>query len=316
MSSLLEKIKARFVATLSEAVVRPEESGEEDFKKQKANTNKRTSQVLNRSGKIQDNTNTADETFKGAKNVPSKKSQLSADINVDIVKEAVVDEGVKSALGAAAITSALIAGTFGAANSIRNADNQDSVMSKHVKDPTDMNDWRKSKEKVDHLKAVSSVDDKQKKAYLTAKSDHLDLTDKLKKKHNINESLNLQEVLKASTPVKTWIDDFINSDDPKFSGKSKEERRKMALGAYYGAQKEETTFSGKFIGLVENVLTETSFFNRPLAWHQDHAKMTADKISEIEKTSGKKIKDNDPLTLKLIRHTGMIKKIKRTSAGE
>jgi len=48
----------------------------------------------------------------------------------------------------------------------------------------------------------------------------------------------LDEVLKASDPVGKWIDDFIHSDNPKFAGKTKEERRKMALGAYYGAQKE------------------------------------------------------------------------------
>lgn len=47
----------------------------------------------------------------------------------------------------------------------------------------------------------------------------------------------LDEVLTASTPVETWIKDFIESDNPKFDGKSKEERRKMAIGAYYGAQK-------------------------------------------------------------------------------
>lgn len=46
------------------------------------------------------------------------------------------------------------------------------------------------------------------------------------------------EILKASDSVGKWIDDFTHSKDPKFNGKSKEERRKMALGAYYGAQKE------------------------------------------------------------------------------
>jgi hypothetical protein len=48
----------------------------------------------------------------------------------------------------------------------------------------------------------------------------------------------VDEVLKASDSVGKWIDDFTHSKDSKFNGKSKEERRKMALGAYYGAQKE------------------------------------------------------------------------------
>lgn len=49
----------------------------------------------------------------------------------------------------------------------------------------------------------------------------------------------LQEVLKKSTPIDKWISDFVHSDDPKFAGKSKEERINMAKGAYYGAQKED-----------------------------------------------------------------------------
>jgi len=54
----------------------------------------------------------------------------------------------------------------------------------------------------------------------------------------VKEELDLTEVLKSSDPVGKWIRDFMDSDNPKFSGKSKEERRKMALGAYYAAQKE------------------------------------------------------------------------------
>lgn len=49
----------------------------------------------------------------------------------------------------------------------------------------------------------------------------------------------LQEVLKKSDDISKWISDFVHSDNPKFAGKSKEERIKMAKGAYYGAQKEE-----------------------------------------------------------------------------
>lgn len=41
-----------------------------------------------------------------------------------------------------------------------------------------------------------------------------------------------------STPLATIIDDFVNSDNPKFTGKSKEERIRMAKGAFYGMQKE------------------------------------------------------------------------------
>ena len=48
----------------------------------------------------------------------------------------------------------------------------------------------------------------------------------------------IDEVLTKKTPLTQWIHDFVHSDDPKFAGKSKDERIKMAQGAYYGAQKE------------------------------------------------------------------------------
>ena len=49
----------------------------------------------------------------------------------------------------------------------------------------------------------------------------------------------LEEVLKKSDPAGTWVKDFVHSKDPKFAGKSKKERMKMALGAYYGKQRNE-----------------------------------------------------------------------------
>ena len=48
----------------------------------------------------------------------------------------------------------------------------------------------------------------------------------------------INEVLSKSDPIEKWISDFVHSKDPKFDGKSKEERIKMAKGAYYGAKKE------------------------------------------------------------------------------
>jgi hypothetical protein len=50
----------------------------------------------------------------------------------------------------------------------------------------------------------------------------------------------INEKLSASAPAKEWIDDFVKSDDPKFAGKTKDERIMMALGAYYAAQKNES----------------------------------------------------------------------------
>lgn len=42
-----------------------------------------------------------------------------------------------------------------------------------------------------------------------------------------------------STPLATIIDDFVHSENPKFAGKSKEDRIRMAKGAFYGMQKED-----------------------------------------------------------------------------
>lgn len=50
----------------------------------------------------------------------------------------------------------------------------------------------------------------------------------------------LNEVLGKDATAGDWIHDFVHSDNPKFAGKSKAERKKMALGAYYGKQNEES----------------------------------------------------------------------------
>lgn len=50
----------------------------------------------------------------------------------------------------------------------------------------------------------------------------------------------LNEVLGKDATAGDWIHDFVHSDNPKFAGKSKAERKKMALGAYYGKQNEAT----------------------------------------------------------------------------
>lgn len=49
----------------------------------------------------------------------------------------------------------------------------------------------------------------------------------------------LNEVLSKDASAGDWIHDFVHSDNPKFAGKSKAERKKMALGAYYAKQNEE-----------------------------------------------------------------------------
>jgi hypothetical protein len=58
----------------------------------------------------------------------------------------------------------------------------------------------------------------------------------------IDELIN--EVLSKDASAGAWIHDFVHSDNPKFDGKSTAERKKMALGAYYGKQNEENVEEG------------------------------------------------------------------------
>ena len=46
--------------------------------------------------------------------------------------------------------------------------------------------------------------------------------------------------LSVKDGMKTWIDDFQKSDNPKFKGKSAEKRREMAIAAYMAAKREGT----------------------------------------------------------------------------
>ena len=57
------------------------------------------------------------------------------------------------------------------------------------------------------------------------------------KQFNTLREETLEEKLKAADPTGKWISDFVHSDNPKFAGKSKKERIRMALGAAYAAKR-------------------------------------------------------------------------------
>jgi hypothetical protein len=65
----------------------------------------------------------------------------------------------------------------------------------------------------------------------------------VQQKKNVTEET-LEEKLSADDDAGVWISDFVKSADPRFEGKSKKERIKMALGAYYAAQNEEFETEG------------------------------------------------------------------------
>jgi len=55
-------------------------------------------------------------------------------------------------------------------------------------------------------------------------------------KHRLRNRLN--ETLKVSDGIEAWIKDFQDSDDPKFDGKTQEQRRQQAMAAFYAAKRE------------------------------------------------------------------------------
>jgi len=59
------------------------------------------------------------------------------------------------------------------------------------------------------------------------------------KRGMIADKKKLQEVLTKKTPASEVISDFVHSKNKTFSGDSKKQRIKRALGAYYGMHKEE-----------------------------------------------------------------------------
>jgi len=79
------------------------------------------------------------------------------------------------------------------------------------------------------------------------------------KKFNSLRENTLEEKLKASDPAGEWIRDFVHSDNPKFAGKSKKERIRMALGASYGARRnEESQYEADDGPLTQEQLDELS----------------------------------------------------------
>ena len=65
----------------------------------------------------------------------------------------------------------------------------------------------------------------------------------------------LDEVLSKDTSVDKWIHDFVHSTNPKFEGKSKKERIKMALAAYYTKQRNEEEELQEDIWSIANTKT-------------------------------------------------------------
>lgn len=79
----------------------------------------------------------------------------------------------------------------------------------------------------------------------------------------VDKKKKLQEVLTKKTSSSKVISDFVHSDNPKFAGKSKKERVRMALGAYYGMHPEKSNkVQEETEELDENLGKSMKKFNR------------------------------------------------------
>jgi hypothetical protein len=96
----------------------------------------------------------------------------------------------------------------------------------------------------------AAKDAKKMKKVKEAKCDECGMWESRCKCGDVHESAVAEKITKK-TPAGKIIKDFEKSKDPKFKGKSKEMRKKMALGAYYGMhpekskKKEESMEEGK-----------------------------------------------------------------------
>lgn len=126
----------------------------------------------------------------------------------------------------------------------------------------------------------------------------------------------LLEVLKASDPTGKWIHDFVHSDNPKFAGKSKKERIRMALGAAYGAKRaneevEQIDEGGMPSSVIKskqryNQMTPSEFANahrdksddelRSMAWRHGHGKNSNHYIDKRNKGLKEEVEQIDELS--------------------
>ena len=101
----------------------------------------------------------------------------------------------------------------------------------------------------------------------------------------------LMEIISKDASAGEYIHDFVHSDNPKFAGKSKEQRKKQALAAYYAQKNEEVVdegFKAKVAGVVGGVVGLGGLGAG--AYHLDkqtpHANINGEKISIAPKNVG------------------------------
>jgi hypothetical protein len=81
------------------------------------------------------------------------------------------------------------------------------------------------------------------------------------KKTNPKEFIKLTESLSSEDSLSIWIKDFQKSDAPQFKGKSKEERKKMAIAAYLSSRRHVIDENDIPDELIENLYEEETILS-------------------------------------------------------
>lgn len=84
---------------------------------------------------------------------------------------------------------------------------------------------------VDHSQIRGAIESKFGKQHIPAKHRNV--------KPDMYEEVELDEKLKASDDMGTWVKDFQDSDAPQFKGKSQKKRQQMAIAAKLAAERNE-----------------------------------------------------------------------------
>jgi ribosomal protein S27E len=98
---------------------------------------------------------------------------------------------------------------------------------------------------------------------------------------NARKNSTMSESLTKKMSVGEIIADFEKSTDPKFKGKSKEERKKMALGAYYGMHPEESKTEESQLAKTDRLLENlTARYNKLKEAFENHKKTFKKQVTE------------------------------------
>lgn len=102
----------------------------------------------------------------------------------------------------------------------------------------------------------------------------------------IADKKKLEEVLTKKTSAGKMIDDFVHSNNPKFDGKSKEKRTKMALGAYYAMHPEKS--KNEEVEQIDEISKELALAHNQAAGDQREKALKTGEMPRVNPHSSKK----------------------------